>query len=211
MTRTDGEHELVLGNKQLLSAFFVVAILLGVFFTMGYFVGKNTATAGFNAGTAASSSGEARPDAAGKPVDAGGAPAATPAPDSTTPASDPNARPAPVDSTPAPPPPVEAKVETPVTAPPAREPAPEATPERTGETMATPSSEQMYLQIFALRRTDAEHEVKVLREHHFSALLGESSKPGIYRVLVGPFKTTTEMAHVKSDLKSKGFDSIVAK
>ena len=39
----DGEFELVLGNKQLLSMFFVVVVLLGVFFIMGYIVGRNSA------------------------------------------------------------------------------------------------------------------------------------------------------------------------
>src|SRR5205085_9775332 len=38
----DGEFELILGNKQLLSVFFIVIILLGVFFTMGYIVGRNS-------------------------------------------------------------------------------------------------------------------------------------------------------------------------
>jgi cell division septation protein DedD len=43
MPRTeDGEFELVLGNKQLLSVFFLVVVLLGVFFTMGYIVGRNS-------------------------------------------------------------------------------------------------------------------------------------------------------------------------
>src|SRR5437588_12814025 len=37
-----GEFELVLGNRQLLSGFAVVAILFGVFFAMGYIVGRNS-------------------------------------------------------------------------------------------------------------------------------------------------------------------------
>jgi hypothetical protein len=41
-----GEFELVLGNKQLLSGFFIVVILFGVFFTMGYIVGRNSAPSG---------------------------------------------------------------------------------------------------------------------------------------------------------------------
>ena len=36
----DGEFELILGNRQLLSVFFIVVVLLGVFFTMGYIVGR---------------------------------------------------------------------------------------------------------------------------------------------------------------------------
>src|SRR5438552_2703778 len=38
----DGEFELVLANRQLLSVFFIVVILLGVFFTMGYIVGRGS-------------------------------------------------------------------------------------------------------------------------------------------------------------------------
>src|ERR1700722_8138540 len=41
----DGEFELVLGNRQLLSGFFVVVILFAVFFVMGYIVGRNSAPA----------------------------------------------------------------------------------------------------------------------------------------------------------------------
>jgi cell division septation protein DedD len=69
----------------------------------------------------------------------------------------------------------------------------------------------MYLQVSAVRRADAENMVKVLRERGFPALLGESSKQGLFRVLVGPFKSTTELGHTKTELKAKGFDSIVAK
>ena len=204
MTQTEGEHELVLGNKQLLSAFFVVVILLGVFFTMGYFVGKNTATSGFNAGQMTASGG-VRPDAAGKAVDtASQAGSATPAPDSTTAAPEPNL-PA---STPSAAPPVPETKPRPAP----REEAPEpARPETSSEKLAQPTSEQKYLQVSAIRRPDADNMVKVLRERGFPALLGESSKQGLYRVLVGPFKTTSELGHSKAELKAKGFDSIVAK
>src|SRR5579862_6192193 len=42
----DGEFELILGNRQLLSVFFIVVVLLGVFFTMGYIVGRNSGPMG---------------------------------------------------------------------------------------------------------------------------------------------------------------------
>lgn len=45
MSKNEGEFELVLGNKQLLSGFFIVVILFGVFFTMGYVVGRNSSPA----------------------------------------------------------------------------------------------------------------------------------------------------------------------
>ncbi len=40
--KEEGEFELVLGNKELLSVLFIVVMLLGVFFAMGYVVGKNS-------------------------------------------------------------------------------------------------------------------------------------------------------------------------
>jgi cell division septation protein DedD len=210
MTRTDGEHELILGNRQLLSAFFVVVVLLGVFFTMGYFVGKNTAS-GFNSGPAASSGGT-RVDPAGKPVDSGTTASAAPAPESTTSAVDPNAgapstTPAPETATAAPPAapaPAPAKTEDKPARPPREQPVEAAT-------IAKPNGEDMYLQVFALRRPDADNEVKMLKDRGYPALLGESSKPGIYRVMVGPFKTSGEMGRTKADLKAKGIESIVVK
>ena len=42
----DGEFELILANRQLLSVFFIVVVLLGVFFTMGYIVGRNSTPVG---------------------------------------------------------------------------------------------------------------------------------------------------------------------
>ena len=37
-----GEFELILGNRQLISVFLIVVILLAVFFSMGYIVGRNS-------------------------------------------------------------------------------------------------------------------------------------------------------------------------
>src|SRR4051794_33574892 len=41
----DHETEIVLGNKQLFSLLFVVFVLLGVFFAMGYVMGRSTVSA----------------------------------------------------------------------------------------------------------------------------------------------------------------------
>src|SRR3954462_15553588 len=64
---SDGETEILLGNKQLLGIFFVVAILLGVAFAGGYKVGQSSKKAGYPAATvdqtatAASTAGETHP------------------------------------------------------------------------------------------------------------------------------------------------------
>lgn len=60
--KENGEFEILLGNKQLLSIFFIVVILLGVFFTMGYILGRNSAADSAAAMTAAPRpAGESRP------------------------------------------------------------------------------------------------------------------------------------------------------
>ena len=41
-----GEFELVVGNGQMLSGFFILALLLAVFFAMGYIVGAREIPAG---------------------------------------------------------------------------------------------------------------------------------------------------------------------
>jgi len=51
----------------------------------------------------------------------------------------------------------------------------------------------------------------ILREHGFPALLGESPKEGLFRVLVGPFHDMSSLADSKQKLRAAGFDSIVAR
>jgi cell division septation protein DedD len=187
MTRTDGEEELVLGNKQLLSAFFIVVVLLGVFFTMGYIIGRNTATV-----TTANSKSDARP--------------ATPRIE--TPPETTASKPAVQDITPA---------QTPDSTQPAkpyeeRRPQPAASDAAAAVPPAPVNiSGQLYLQAFALKRPDADNMVKVLKERGFPALLGESPKEGYFRVLVGPFSDIASLRKSKDDLKSAGFDSVIAK
>ena len=54
--------------------------------------------------------------------------------------------------------------------------------------------------------------MRTLREQHFPALLAASSKEGLYRVLVGPYHQTTDVADAKARLKTLGFaDTIVQK
>ena len=70
----------------------------------------------------------------------------------------------------------------------------------------------MYIQVGALHRPDAETMVKTLREQNYPAVLATSSKTDFYRVLVGPYHQTAEVADVKARLKTLGFaDAFVLK
>jgi cell division septation protein DedD len=183
MTRTENEQELVLGNKQLLSAFFVVVALLGVFFTMGYMIGRSTGPAANKDAKDASANASPPPDTASHAI-------------------------APEPSAPAP-------VETADTAPaPVKKPAPKVEEPATETTAAVPIQSvpgHQYLQVMAVKRPEADKMVALLRKRGLPAIIGESSKPELYRVLVGPFSDTPSLAKTKTALKDLGFESVVSK
>jgi len=180
----DGEFELILGNRQLLSVFFIVVILLGVFFTMGYIVGRN--------------SGALTADVA-----------ATPAPDGKPQVVEPPAAKTP-EPAPAPTAPTETVPQQPAKeAEP--EPAPErakpekvkAEPVRAGS--SHPAAGQTYLQLAATSKHEADIMVDVLRKKSFKSMAAEiDEKPGTYRVLVGPITDTTANK-MRADLQGAGF------
>ena len=205
MTRAEHDQEYVLGTKQLLSAFFVVVALLGVFFTAGYIIGRNTTakTGTSDASANASPATEAAQRTAfrGEPPPA----AETPAP---TPVSKPieNAATAPVADVPAKTPPAKEVAAKPLT-----EANPQATPELVNAVPSQVVPGHMYLQLMAVKRPVADNMVKLLKGRGYPALLGESSKPELFRVLVGPFTDMASLAKTKSGLKSAGFESVIAK
>ena len=200
MTRTENEQELVLGNKQLLSAFFVVVALLGVFFTMGYIIGRNTGgNASKDAAKDASANASPPPETAARaiaPEPSAPAPQTTAAESSESPTTHP------------------AIEEVKKSPPKAVERAAEAASDAAAPT--TPVSVQsvpghQYLQLMAVKLPEADKMVALLRRRGLPALIGESSTPDLFRVLVGPFSDTASLARTKSSLKDLGFESVVSK
>jgi colicin import membrane protein len=197
----DGEFELILANRQLLSVFFIVVVLLGVFFTMGYIVGRNSGPAQMDVASTHKSD--------SKPIVVD-----SPAPQETAaPASTPAATPAPVSTQPQQPT-EEAKAEA--KAEPKVEPRPE--PKKKDESKkkeqpvakekpasSAPQSGQTYLQLAATARAEADVMVDVLHQKKFKAISVENpDKPGNFRVLVGPIPDGA-LNQTRSDLSSAGF------
>ena len=177
----DGEFELILGNRQLLSVFFIVVILLGVFFTMGYIVGRNSGTV--TAEVTPTPSVDSRPAAE--------TPTRTPEPAP--------APPAPAESAPQPAPAPPVAVREPD--PPKREPK---APARTASG-SHPVAGETYLQLAATSRHEADIMVDVLKKKTFRAMAAEiDEKPGTFRVLVGPITDTTANK-MRADLQGAGF------
>ncbi len=195
MTQTENEQELVLGNKQLLSAFFVVVALLGVFFTMGYIIGRNT-------GGSASSAKETGTSAASLPETSG-----RPSPVRSL---EPETEPVPAPARQQEPPPVAEKTK-PARSVPAREAVEQSAPVVAKPVAVQSGTGHLYLQLMAVKLADAENMVKVLKKRGFPALTSESSKPELYRVLVGPFPDMPALAKTKGELKSAGFESVVVR
>ena len=119
--KPDGGFEVLLGDRQLLSLFVIVVVLLAVFFTMGYVLGRHTGSASTEAIASKEPVVQLPPRAA--PSEA--LPVSTPAesvPEPAVPAPPPDAR----------------------TKPPAREPAPPAAP-------SAPAAGQTFLQLRAIK------------------------------------------------------------
>lgn len=183
----EGEFELILGNKQLLSVFFIVVILLGVFFTMGYVVGRNSVpvaeTAAISTSASETSAGSAKPP----PMVVDPAKTATPAtPGDTTPT--------PTTSTP---PPGVAPHET--------APKPVETPAVAQGGVVIPQPGEMYVQVLALAKPEAEVLVDVLGKKGFRAIVAPGPNERVFRVLVGPAKDTAEINKLRNDVEAAGF------
>lgn len=186
----EGEFELILGNRQLLAVFFIVVVLLGVFFTMGYIVARNSAPAAI-ADTPVHK--ESKPLVV-DPAAPAEQPAPAPAAESAAPASE-SAVP---EKTPTEP---EAAPEKPKTAAAAKKDAskPAASPS------TAPAAGQSYLQLAATSQREADIEVDVLRKKGFKAMaVAKPDQPGTYRVLVGPIPEGG-VNKLKSDLQAAGF------
>lgn len=201
MGRTEeGEFELVLGNRQLISVFLIVVILLGVFFSMGYIVGRNSAPAAI----------EARNTQPTKPIIVE---------QPTRNANKETEQPPPIEPAPqaaTPPPPVVEKKEAPkpeaaaipksekkASTQPA-EPAPAGTLEQ------PPSGR--YWQVVSTGRHEAEIISGAIAKKGMKSIVAASTKEGYFRVLVGPLGDAADIAKTRADLEAAGFKNpIMAK
>jgi cell division septation protein DedD len=212
MAQTDGEKELVLGNKQLISLFFVVVALCGVFFAMGYLVGLNSAKAPMASGNDSSSTAGAAAGQRPQPGSLHESPAQADTP--SAPASD-SASPTGVETKPAqdtaagPSASVEPepKMTTPILSKRATSAVSTVIPAVSGSGAAPLlESGASYLQVAALQqRTDAENVIRTLREQSLPAVAVRNPKDGLFHVLVGPYREMTQVAEAKTRLRTLGF------
>lgn len=199
-----GEFELVLGNRQLLSGFFIVVLLFGVAFAMGYIVGRNsTPSARLQVEASTGSTGVAGKDTRPQPApDAAAAASAPeqPSPQSAAADATPTSQQAPAETATQPATQAAASAptrETPAPAPPSAE-APAAAD-------APPGS---YWQVIATsNRTAAEALQQSLKDKGFPVTLGPGPN-NLVRVLVGPYTDTPSMGRAKTQLEAAGLHPV---
>ena len=211
MAKTDGEYELVLGNRQLLSAFFIVVVLFGVFFTMGYVVGRNSGPGPSAASATPPTGNSQRPEAAGPAIPQ--APPNSPAQERTDPAPKETKAVSPPEKTE----PRSAPAALPAKSSAARVSAPppqSSTSKPSGGSavaVVTPGPGRMYLQVAAVGQPQADVVADTLRQKGFPALLAAGPTPALLRVMVGPFADASMLGKAKADLENAGFHPIVRK
>ena len=195
----DGEMELVLGNKQLLSVLFILVVLLGVFFTMGYIVGRNNP-----------SEDKIRLAAAKQQIaSAGKIPPVTVDPTSGTVTSKPN--PATEKPTPVEPVTVEPAKQEPEKKKeePKKKDPPPAPVESAGGLFQQAPTPGQYLQVAAIDRPGATGMAEAYRKHGFPAVITPSSSPTLFRVVIGPLKSSEAVADTKMKLKKIGVEGAI--
>jgi cell division protein FtsN len=211
-TNVEGEFELVLGNRQLMSVFFIVVVLLGVFFAMGYVVGRNLAPE-------ESASGPEKPievaSALPKPSPVSTEPAPAPVTATATPPAS-TASPAETKPSPVPPAPVETAVSKPPVTAPKPEPAkpvavtPKPAPVPPPTPAAKPAAGGMYLQVGATTPDKVEKLTKQLSGLGFRSTTQAVPDSTLVRVLAGPFDSDL-LPKAKQDLENAGLKSFPRK
>ena len=195
-----GEFELVVGNKQLLSGFFIVVLLFAVAFAMGYVVGQNTqrpaklAAEGAPGSAAAATTADSRPQPASPAV---------PAPQvSAAPTPDPaGGQQPPTDSAPQP------TTQPAQGSPPASAEKPAAAPPTTGVVTASELPPGSFWQVLAVKPEVAEAIRQTLKDKGFQVSLTPGTS-NLTRLLVGPYNDSPSLGRAKTALETAGFQPV---
>ncbi len=222
MKNEDNETEILLGNKQLLGIFFVVAVLLGVAFTGGYMVGHGSSK---KTSVATSTPAEAAPATpagtnGGETHSVGAAPAGESQASGTETAGEQGAAqdgnagetdmPAKRTAEDRASKGASAVARTHRNEAPASTPDEAATPSDASTANFVPHTGQKFLQVAAVGREEAEAVADVLHKKGFRA--HAIPKPGdskIYRVLIGPVRDTADLSATRDSLRKTGFRDVI--
>ncbi|MCS7044062.1 MAG: SPOR domain-containing protein [Bryobacteraceae bacterium] len=186
--RDEGEFELILGNRQIILVFFILVLLLGLFFAIGFLVGRSIAS---------------KPSAQQQPVQVPISVDATKSAAREVVSAPPAAEKQP-----------EAKTEQ---AAPPEEPAakqPEPAPKQAavpGKLFVEQPPSGTYLQAAATQRADAETMLSYLiSKTGLTGYVTPSPKsPELCRVLIGPLSSNEQIADARAKLNALGVTNAI--
>ena len=182
------DTEITLGTGKLLGIFFAVVIVCAVFFTMGYLLGKSTATGGRTEIVGAGPTGGS---AAGKPsavAKTPEAPAPTPSPDAqTSPSSGTSSAASNAAS--------------------ANAPATSTAPAT--EIKSSPNGTFMVQVAAVSKQEDAEILKSALQKKQYPVFVANSTADALYHVQVGPFSNQQDADTMRNRLSADGYNAIV--
>ncbi|HXE13472.1 MAG TPA: SPOR domain-containing protein [Bryobacteraceae bacterium] len=194
---SESETEILLGNKQLLGIFFLVAVLIGVAFGGGYMLGRGAGDKGEKKLETATV--PAKDPASGGTANPPGGETRTVSPSDSA-ITDANAATADqMDQ------PLGSPKHKPAQAGQAEEAAPTATP-----VSFTPQSGQEFLQVAAVPRGEASGISEVLRKKGFPAhTVPVPGNTKLYRVIVGPIRDVGDLSSTREQLRKTGFGKVI--
>jgi cell division protein FtsN len=204
-----GEFELLVGNRQLLSGFFIVVLLFAVAFSMGYIVGRNSSPSGKAPAETASSTGtasqtpEIHPPQPVVQAPAAGTAEATPAPSADT-AQGATAGTPPADAPPQPSTQPERGPGTP--SGPAAPVTPTAPPPAPASVEAVPGT---YWQVLATAsQASADAMRQTMKDKGFPASL-QPGPNNLIRVVIGPYNDKQSLGRAKTELENAGVHPVL--
>jgi DedD protein len=195
------DTEITLSTGKLLGIFFALAIVCGVFFTMGYLLGKSTSAGGRTeiVATVPSSS-------AGKPYAGNKTPEAV---TQTCPPGSPNCAPvsSSTDNTPA----AKASDQTSTAQPPSGgKTSDQSTAQSTSADVKSGAASSFMVQVAAVsKQEDAEILVTALRKKQYPVFIANAAGDPLFHVQVGPFTDRKDAEAMRTRLSGDGYNAIV--
>ena len=195
------DTEITLSTGKLLGIFFALAIVCGVFFTMGYLLGKSTSAGGRTeiVATVPSSS-------AGKPYAGNKTPEAV---TQTCPPGSPNCAPvsSSTDNTPA----AKASDQASTAQPPSGgKTSDQSTAQSTSADVKSGAASSFMVQVAAVsKQEDAEILVTALRKKQYPVFIANAAGDPLFHVQVGPFSDRKDAEAMRTRLSGDGYNAIV--
>jgi cell division septation protein DedD len=182
------DTEFTLSTSKLLGIFFALVIICGVFFTMGYMLGKSTSAGGRTEIVATVPTG----NAAGKPSAGNKTPEAVPSPAANADANT-------------------AKNSDPSATQPSAGKTPDASnPQPTGDEVKNGAGSSYMVQVAAVSKSeDAEILVTSLRKKQYPVFIANAPGDPLFHVQVGPFSDKKDAEAMRTRLAGDGYNAIV--